>query len=60
MDTRLFGPGERIVFEPYTKEMYETTQAWVESWNIFEEGLHDLKPYDESVAQPTSVSGGTK
>jgi hypothetical protein len=60
MDTRLFGPGERIVFEPYTKEMYETTQAWVESWNIFEDGLQTLKPYDESVAQPTPVSGGSR
>jgi NitT/TauT family transport system substrate-binding protein len=60
MDTRLFGPGERIVFEPYTKEMYETTQAWVESWDIFEEGLKSLKPYDQSVAQPTPVSGGSK
>jgi len=31
MDTRLFGPGERIVFQPYTKEMYDETQRWVES-----------------------------
>jgi hypothetical protein len=60
MDTRLFGPGERIVFEPYTREMYETTQAWVDSWNIFEEGLQGLRSFDESVAQPTPVSGGEK
>jgi hypothetical protein len=60
MDTRQFGPGERIVFEPYTKEMYETTQSWVESWNIFEEGLQSLKSYEESVAQPAPVSGGSK
>jgi len=52
MDTRLFGPGERIVFEPYTKEMYETTQAWVENWNIFEEDLTARKSYDESVKLP--------
>ena len=49
---RVFGPGDRIVFAPYTKEMYDETQAWVESWNIFEEGLKDRKTYDESVAQP--------
>jgi hypothetical protein len=49
MDTRVFGPGERIVFEPYTKEMYEKTQEWVESWNIFEEGLANRKGYDDSV-----------
>jgi NitT/TauT family transport system substrate-binding protein len=52
MDPRLFGPGERIVFSPYTKAMYDETQAWVESWNIFEEGIKARKNYDESVALP--------
>jgi NitT/TauT family transport system substrate-binding protein len=51
MDTRIFGPGERIVFAPYTKEMYEKTQKWVESWDIFEEGLKDRKGYEESVVK---------
>jgi len=51
MDTRLFGPGERIVFAPYTKEMYEQTQKWVESWNIFEEGLTGRRGYEDSVAR---------
>jgi len=37
MDTRLFGPGERIVFEPYTREMYEGAQEWVMERGIFEE-----------------------
>ena len=37
MDTRLFGPGERIVFEPYTKEMYEGAQQWVMERGIFED-----------------------
>jgi hypothetical protein len=50
MDTRLFGPGERIVFEPYTREMYEETQKWIESWNIFDEGLNGRKSYEASVA----------
>jgi NitT/TauT family transport system substrate-binding protein len=51
MDTRVFGPGERIVFAPYTKEMYDETQKWIESWNIFEEGLKGRKSYEESVLQ---------
>jgi NitT/TauT family transport system substrate-binding protein len=51
MDTRIFGPGERIVFAPYTREMYEQTQKWVESWNIFEQGLKDRKGYEESVVK---------
>jgi hypothetical protein len=33
--------------------MYDETQAWVESWNIFEQGLKDRKAYDESVALPS-------
>lgn len=35
-DVRRFGPGERIVFQPYTKEMYETTQAWMKSWDLLD------------------------
>jgi hypothetical protein len=38
VDVRAFGPGERIVFEPYTKDVYERTHAWVE-----ERGLFDLE-----------------
>jgi len=49
MDTRVFGPGERIVFTPYTKEMYEQTQKWIESWSIFEEGLKGRQSYEQSV-----------
>ncbi len=35
VDVRRFGPGERIVFEPYTRELYESTHKWVEERNIF-------------------------
>jgi hypothetical protein len=49
MDTRVFGPGERIVFEPYTKEMYDETQKWIESWNIFEDGLKGRQTYEGAV-----------
>jgi NitT/TauT family transport system substrate-binding protein len=34
-DVRRFGPGERIVFEPYTREIFEQTQRWMQSWNLF-------------------------
>jgi hypothetical protein len=37
VDVRLFGPGERIVFEPYTREMYEWTYRWTQQLNVFEE-----------------------
>jgi NitT/TauT family transport system substrate-binding protein len=34
-DVRTFGPGERLVFEPYTREVYEATHRWMEDWNLF-------------------------
>ena len=49
MDTRTFGPGERIVFSPYTEAMYDEAQRWIESWNIFEDGLAGRRCYEESV-----------
>jgi queuosine biosynthesis protein QueD len=49
VDVRLFSPGERIVFLPYTEEMYAKTQTW-----IHEHGLFDGQPptvdYAASVA----------
>jgi NitT/TauT family transport system substrate-binding protein len=32
------GPGERIVFEPYTREVFEKTHRWMKSWELFPEG----------------------
>ncbi|HEU4619181.1 MAG TPA: hypothetical protein VFV10_14170, partial [Gammaproteobacteria bacterium] len=46
MDTRLFGPGERIVFEPYTREMYEETQRWVIERGIFPEGNPIVRAFE--------------
>src|SRR5919197_659111 len=34
-DVRRFGPGERIVFEPYTREMFEKTHGWMQTWDLF-------------------------
>lgn len=36
IDTRRWGPGERIVFEPYTKETFEDSFKWIRERNIFE------------------------
>ena len=54
-DTRLFGPGERIVFEPYTREMYLETQRWILERGIFVDGNPIQRTYDESIAE---VAGG--
>jgi len=35
MDTRRWGPGERIVFEPYTKEVFEESFEWIARRGIF-------------------------
>jgi NitT/TauT family transport system substrate-binding protein len=35
VDVRRFGPGERIVFEPYSRDMYERTQRWMQRWDLF-------------------------
>ena len=39
IDTRLFGPGERIVFEPYLKEIFEQSREWIDEKGIFQTGL---------------------
>jgi ABC-type nitrate/sulfonate/bicarbonate transport system substrate-binding protein len=38
MDTRRWGPGERIVFETYTRESFEDAQRWINQHGIFEGG----------------------
>ena len=35
VDVRAFGPGERIVFEPYTREVYEQTHRWMNKLQLF-------------------------
>ena len=37
VDVRRFSTGERIVFLPYTEEMYARTQAWIHERGIFDE-----------------------
>ena len=37
VDVRCFGPGERIVFLPYSESVYESTQAWLQERGLFEE-----------------------
>jgi len=35
VDVRQFGPGERIIFEPYPETVFERTRQWIESWDLF-------------------------
>ena len=54
MDTRRWGPGERLVFEPYTKEAREETFAWITSHGIFAAGLGP-RSHDDSVLSLDAV-----
>jgi len=49
VDVRRFGPGERIVFEPYTRELYERTQRWMELWNLFTPEQAAQSRFEEAV-----------
>jgi hypothetical protein len=46
VDVRTFGTGERIVFLPYTKEVFTQTQQWTEARQLFTGGPV-LAGYDE-------------
>ena len=49
-DHRKAGAGERIVFETYTREMFERTHRWMLDWQIFPEDQVGRVPYEEAVA----------
>ncbi len=49
MDTRRWGPGERLVFEPYTKEVYDETFKWIADHGIFADTGMGSGTYEEAV-----------
>ena len=49
VDVQGFGTGERIVFEPYTREVYETTRQWMRANDLFESVEDGEKEYEEAV-----------
>jgi len=49
MDTRSWGPGERIVFEPYTEEVFDETLRWIAQHRIFAEGGMGSCDYEQAV-----------
>ena len=49
IDVRRFGPGERMVFEPYTREMFERTHRWMESWQLFDGSTAARPRYEDAV-----------
>jgi ABC-type nitrate/sulfonate/bicarbonate transport system substrate-binding protein len=51
MDTRRWGPGERLVFEPYTKEVYEESFEWIADHGIFADTGMGSGKYEEAVVR---------
>src|SRR2546426_699928 len=48
IDVRRWGPGERIVFEPYTKEVFEDAFRWVREHKIFEPAAMGAGCYEDA------------
>ncbi len=48
MDTRRWGPGERLVFETYTEETFNTSRDWIAQRDIFEGGDLGTKRYEDA------------
>ncbi|MEO6152953.1 MAG: hypothetical protein ABIT09_04450 [Croceibacterium sp.] len=48
MDTGRWGPGERIVFETYSRETFEQSQKWIAERAIFD-GDMGTRDYSESI-----------
>jgi ABC-type nitrate/sulfonate/bicarbonate transport system substrate-binding protein len=48
IDTRRWGPGERIVFEPYTREVFEESFKWIAEREIFARGTMGAGRYEEA------------
>ena len=49
MDTRRWGPGERIVFETYSRETYDQAFEWIARHEIFAEGRMGSGDYEKAV-----------
>ena len=49
MDTRRWGPGERLVFEPYTDAAHAETRNWIAAHGIFADTGLGTRGYDDLV-----------
>jgi ABC-type nitrate/sulfonate/bicarbonate transport system substrate-binding protein len=54
MDARRWGPGERIVFEPYTREVFEESFKWISERDIFQEGTMGDGKYERACVSLTA------
>lgn len=57
MDTRRWGPGERIVFESYSREVYQESFDWIAQHEIFAEGRMGSGDYDKATVSFAANAG---
>ena len=50
IDARKCGIGERMVFEPYTRETFERTHRWMLEWGMFPQEQVGHAEYDKAIA----------
>jgi hypothetical protein len=48
-DVRRFGTGERIVPQPYTREMYDRTYRWMQNWDLVDAATPGSGRYEQAV-----------
>jgi ABC-type nitrate/sulfonate/bicarbonate transport system substrate-binding protein len=53
IDPRRWGPGERIVFEPYTREVFEQSFEWIREHQIFDAKDMGAGKYEEACVSLT-------
>ncbi len=49
VDVRRFGPGERIVPQPYTREMFERSHRWMQAWDLLDPDVAAGARYEDAV-----------
>src|SRR3984885_12159530 len=52
MDTRRWGPGERLVFEPYTQQAFDQSREWIADHGIFAPEALGSRGYGEAILTP--------
>ena len=57
MDTRRFGPGERIVFETYSREIFDSSRQWIAEREIFADGIGELAYEQAAMSSSVEVGG---
>jgi ABC-type nitrate/sulfonate/bicarbonate transport system substrate-binding protein len=51
MDTRRWGPGERLVFEPYTEDSFHDAREWIADHGMFPDGNLGNRDYEHAVVR---------